>query len=211
MARTYKIGIIGSGKIGGTLGVAFAKAGHQVMFSSRNPEKLQPLVGEAGQNAQTGSIEQAFDFGEVILFAFPFGSAPEVAQKVGDASGKIIIDANNYYPQRDGEQPGVEMKAKNLLQSEWTSSYFPGAHIVKAFNTIYFARLQDKAFATERKLGVLYAASSPEGQKAIETLLESIHFDGLHLGDLSKTKIMQPGEKLYNLESLTKEEMQQML
>ena len=164
MNKIFKIGIIGSGNIGGTLGQHFAKAGHHVMFSSRNPDQLRPLVEQSGDKASVGTIEEAFIFGEVVLFAFPFGRVPEVAEKVGDAKGKIIIDANNYYPGRDGDLPGEEMKEKGLLESEWTASYFPGAHIVKAFNTIYFKRLETKAFAERNRLGVVYTAQDEQGK-----------------------------------------------
>lgn len=211
MNQTFKIGIIGSGNIGGTLGQHFAKAGHKVMFSSRNPEKLQSLAEQAGNNASIGTIEEAFDFGEVLLFAFPFGKLPEVASKVSDATGKIIIDANNYYPGRDGDKAGEEMNEKSLLESEWTATYFPGAHVTKAFNTIYFKRLETKAFAENNRLGVVFTAQDEVGKEALEIILESIGFDGLYLGDLSKSKITQPNEKLYNLDSLTREELQELL
>ncbi|MEM6844751.1 MAG: NAD(P)-binding domain-containing protein [Bacteroidota bacterium] len=207
MDKTFKIGIIGSGNIGGTLGIHFAKAGHQVMFSSRNPNQLTDLAEQAGTNASTGTIIEAFDFGDVILFAFPFGKVPEVARKVGSAKGKVIIDANNYYPDRDGNEPGKEMRKKELLESEWTALYFPGAHIVKAFNTIWFKRLEEKAFAQSDRLGVVFTASNAKGREVLETILRSIHFDGLYLGDLSKSKITQPNEELYNLDSLTREEL----
>lgn len=82
-----KIGIIGSGNIGGTLGKHWAKVGHEVMFSSRNPEKLQPMAEAVG--TQPSTVEQAAPFGEVILLAIPFGKVPEVAQQVGSL-GRVI-------------------------------------------------------------------------------------------------------------------------
>lgn len=96
-----KIGIIGSGNIGGNLGKHWIKAGHEVMFSSRHPEELKPMASEVG--AQTGTTIEAAAFGEVILLAIPFGKVPELAQEIGSLDRKILIDAGNPYPHRDGD------------------------------------------------------------------------------------------------------------
>ncbi len=194
---TFKIGIIGSGNIGGTLGKHFAKAGHSVMFSSRHPQELQPLAEEAGSNAQVGTVEEAAQFGEVLLLAYPFGKTPKVAGQVADLSGKVLIDANNYYPGRDGEEPGKEMQEKGLLESEWTASYFPGTHVAKAFNSIQYKTLGTRAFDEGEPLAVPFGASDQKAKEALEELLASIGFVGVYLGDLSQTKISQPDEKLY--------------
>ncbi|MPR32433.1 NADPH-dependent F420 reductase [Salmonirosea aquatica] len=194
---TYKIGIIGSGNIGGGLGKHFANAGHAVMFSSRNPQELQPLAEQAGPNAQVGTVEEAAQFGEVLLLAYPFGKTPEVAKQVADPAGKVLIDANNYYPGRDGQEPGEEMEEKGLLESEWTASYFPGAHVAKAFNSIPAKTLADRAFSEGVPLAVPFGAADQKAKEVLEAILASIGFVGVYLGDLSQTKISQPDEKLY--------------
>lgn len=205
-----KIGIIGSGNIGGALGKHFAKAGHSVMFSSRNPEQLRSLADAAGNNAQVGTVEEAAEFGEVLLLAYPFGKTPEVAKKMKDPANKIIIDANNYYPGRDGAQPGQEMQEKGLLESEWTASYFSGAEIVKAFNTIYAKTLETRAFDEKAPLAIPFAASGQKGKSVIDLIFQSIGFVGVYVGDLSKTKIMQPDEKLYTLQ-ISEAEMRKLI
>ncbi|GHB64651.1 NADPH-dependent F420 reductase [Persicitalea jodogahamensis] len=201
----YKIGIIGSGNIGGTLGKHFAKAGHAVMFSSRHPEELEPLAEQAGNGAQVGTVEEAAQFGDVLLLAYPFGKTPEVAGKVGNLADKVLIDANNYYPGRDGAAPKEEMEKKGLLETEWTASYFPGAHVVKAFNSIFYKTLEARAFDKANPLAIPFAASDKDGREVIENLLHSIGFVGVSLGDLSQTKISQPDEKLYTLQVSEKE------
>lgn len=201
----YKIGIIGSGNIGGGLGKHLAKAGHSVMFSSRNPQELQPLAEEAGPNAQVGTVEEAAEFGEVLLLAYPFGKTPEVSKQVADPAGKVLIDANNYYPGRDGQQPGKEMQEKGLLESEWTASYFPGAHVAKAFNSIPAKTLADRAFDEGVPLAVPYGAADEQAREALEAILASIGFVGVYLGDLSRTKIAQPDEKLYGKQASAEE------
>ena len=194
----YKIGIIGSGNIGGGLGKHFAKAGHSVMFSSRHPQELQSLAEEAGPNAQVGTVEEAAEFGEVLLLAYPFGKTPEVSRQVANPAGKVLIDANNYYPSRDGEQSGQEMQEKGLLESEWTASYYPGAHVAKAFNSIHAKTLADRAFEKEGvPLAVPFGAADALAREVLEAILASIGFVGVYLGDLSQTKISQPDEKLY--------------
>ncbi len=197
-----KIGIIGAGNIGGNLGKHFAKAGHQVMFSSRHPEKLKHLVKEAGSNSSAGTVEEAAKFGEIILLAIPFGQVPATRKKIGNLTGKILIDANNYYPQRDGNMPEKEMTQKNLLESEWTESYFDGALVLKAFNSISYVTLAEKAFPEkdEERLAIPYAGGDDGSISIFEHLLNDIGFDGVHVGSLSFTKNMQPNEKLYGTE-----------
>lgn len=131
-----KIGIIGSGNIGATLGQHWASAGHQVMFSSRHPEELKSMADRVG--AQVGATEEAARFGEVILLATPFGKNAEVAQQVGPLDGKVLIDATNPYPQRDGEVAQRVIDNEALTATGWTAQQFSGARVVKAFNSIYF-------------------------------------------------------------------------
>ena len=76
-----KIGVIGSGNIGGTLGRHWAKAGHEVMFSSRKPEELKLMAAEVG--AQTGTVQESATFGDVTLLAIPLGKIPDLAQRIG--------------------------------------------------------------------------------------------------------------------------------
>ena len=104
-----KIGVIGSGMIGGTLGQHFVKAGHEVMFSSRNPEKLKDAIKNMNNNnVSYGFPEDAAQFANVILLAIPHGKVPGVSKRIGNVDKKIIIDATNYYPKRDGIEIGKE-------------------------------------------------------------------------------------------------------
>ncbi len=208
--RKFKIGIIGSGNIGGTLGRHFARAGHEVMFSSRHPEQLRDLVANAGDLAQAGTVGEAAQFGEVILLSIPFGKTPELKENTGDLHGKVLIDTNNYYPGRDGDQPGREMAELGLLETEWTASHFNTDSVVKAFNTIYYVTLGKRAFAGENKMAIPFAASNETARATIEGLLDDTGFDAVFIGDLSGTRIMQPDEKLYTRE-LSAEELLKLL
>src|SRR6476620_4070224 len=97
-----KIGIIGAGHIGGNAARLFVKAGHQVAISnSRGPQTLADLVEELGDNAEAVNIEDAIDFGQIIFVSIPLGRIEELPTEGFD--GKIVIDSNNYYPERDGQ------------------------------------------------------------------------------------------------------------
>ena len=102
-AAPIRIGIIGSGHIGGTIGGLWVKAGHAVLFSSRHPEELKDLVAGLGARAQAGTVEQAIAFSDVLFIAVPYGAMPQIGQDYGAAlKGKIMLDAGNAVPARDG-------------------------------------------------------------------------------------------------------------
>src|SRR5579863_2124718 len=99
-----QIGIIGAGMIGATVGRLWAKAGHAVQFATRHPEELKELAGEIGENASIGTNREAARFGEVVFVAVPFGAWPALAEEIGpELDGKIVADAGNPYPARDGK------------------------------------------------------------------------------------------------------------
>ena len=131
------IGVIGSGNIGSTAARLFAAAGHRVAISnSRGPETLAGLVEEIGPGVRAATVDEAAEFGEVVMEAIPFGRYESLpADKL---SGKVFITASNYYPARDGE-----VEHGGLASSELIQNHLPGARVVKAFNTIYFGRLRD--------------------------------------------------------------------
>ncbi len=103
-ADTMKIGIIGSGNVGSALGTTWVKAGHEVMFSSRHIEYDQSLAADIGAGARAGTPREAAAFGDVLLVAVPYGALPDVGKDLaGLIEGKLIIDACNPFPNRDGE------------------------------------------------------------------------------------------------------------
>lgn len=140
----HKIGIIGAGKVGGTLGALWAKAGDEVMFASRHPDELKALAAEAGPDAKTGTPAEAAAFGDVVLIAVPYSAFAEVA-KANDAAlkGKVVFDASNAVDARDGEALGQEVRAKGIgLTSQ---ALLPGVHLVRGFNAISYRDMVGKA------------------------------------------------------------------
>ncbi|WP_149303478.1 NADPH-dependent F420 reductase [Pareuzebyella sediminis] len=206
-----KIGIIGSGKIGGNLGKHWAKAGHDVLLSSRHPEELGSLVKEAGKNAKAVSVTEAFEANaDVYLLAMPFKAIDKIAELyAGEYSNKIIIDATNPYPQRDGEM-AQEVRDANYNASEYTALKFSTAKTVKAFNTIQAEHLKDRAFEDRDRLTVPYAAQDEASKSIAKQLIEDIGFDSLYVGNLSDTRIMDPDQAIYG-KSLTHTELKKVI
>lgn len=192
-----KIGIIGSGNIGGTLGRHWAKAGHEVMFSSRNPEQLQSMAAEAG--AKTGTVEETAAFADVIMLAIPFGKVPEVAKQVGRLEGKILIDATNPYPQRDGDVAQQVIDDESQTATGFVASQFPGTQTVKAFNSIYFKVLAEQAFLEGAdRIAVQICGDDPQAKQTVKHLIEEIGFAPQDLGNLSSGRLFEPDAPLYN-------------
>ncbi|MBP2831859.1 NAD(P)-binding domain-containing protein [Aquimarina sp. U1-2] len=193
-----KIGIIGSGNIGGTLGQHWAKVGHEVKFSSRHPENLQSLVAHQPDKLSASTVEEAADFGEVILLATPYGMLLDVHQVVGELHNKILIDATNYYVQRDGLQMKKQMQVEGYRETQWVAKYFAGAMVSKAFNTIPAHQLKNDAFTPENGDKIIpFAADGEESRQVTRHLIEQIGFVPFLVGSLADTKLVEPDQALY--------------
>lgn len=206
-----KIGIIGSGNIGGNLGKHWAKAGHEVLFSSRHPEELHNLVRETEGNAKAVSVEKAFEANaDVYLLAVPFKAIDQLAELyAGEYGNRVIIDATNPYPERDGKM-AQEVRDGNENASEYTAMKFGTAKTAKAFNTIKADHLKNKAWGTQDKIAIPYAAQDEDSKQVTRQLIEDIGFDAVYVGDLSQTKIMDPDQKIYG-KSVNRAELEAML
>tara|TARA_R110002049_G_scaffold223308_2_gene394930 strand:- start:523 stop:1197 length:675 start_codon:yes stop_codon:yes gene_type:complete len=206
-----KIGVIGSGNIGGNLGKHWAKAGHKVLFSSRHPAKLNTLVKEAGNNAEAMSITDTFEANaDVYLLSMPFYAIDKIAELyAGEYGNKVIIDATNPYPERDGEM-AQKVRDANYSASEYTAMKFGTAKTAKAFNTIRAEHLRDRAFRTTDKLAVPYAAQDQESKNIAKQLIEDIGFDALYIGNLADTHIMDPEQTIYG-KSLRRNELKELV
>ncbi|PWI30458.1 NADP oxidoreductase [Flavobacteriaceae bacterium LYZ1037] len=193
-----KIGIIGSGHIGGNLGKHWAKAGHEVLFSSRHPKELISLAHDAGENAKAVSVTDAFNaHADAYLLAIPFEAIDQISELyAGEYDNKIIIDATNPYPKRDGDM-AQKVRDANYNATEYTAMKFSTANTIKAFNTIIAEDLRDKAFRDYEKLSIPYAAQDEEGKAIGKKLIEDIGFDAFYIGSLSDSSIMDPNQEIY--------------
>ncbi|WP_431134244.1 NADPH-dependent F420 reductase [Psychroserpens mesophilus] len=206
-----KIGVIGSGNIGGNLGKHWAKAGHEVLFSSRHPETLNSLVSETEGNAKAVSIEKAFEANaDVYLLATPYKAIDKLSELyAGEYGNNTIIDATNPYPERDGNM-AQEVRDSNRNASEYTAMKFNTAKTAKAFNTIRAEHLRDRAWRDTDKLAVPFAAQDENSKQKTQQLIEDIGFDAVYIGDLTKTAIMDPDQKLYG-KSVNRQELERII
>ncbi|MHB8844029.1 MAG: NADPH-dependent F420 reductase [Nitrospirota bacterium] len=192
-----KIGIIGSGHIGGNLGVMLAKAGYEVVFSSRHPERLKGLVKEAGQKACAGTVAEAAAFGDVIVLSLPLKAIPELDAGVKEAlKGKIVIDTSNPYPERDGDI-AEEARKDPRGMGPFVARLLPGSRIIRAFNTVYFEDLKRTTTRTGEKIGVPIAGDDQEGLAAAVELVSRIGLDPVVVGDLKTSRQFDVGTTVY--------------
>jgi 8-hydroxy-5-deazaflavin:NADPH oxidoreductase len=205
-----KIGIIGAGNIGGTLGRLWVQAGHQVRFGVRDPSAVLPLLDELGSGASAGSARAAGAFGEVVVYAGPYGAWPQIAGDIlSSVLGKTIVDAANPYPPRDGAI--VDAVAKmGQGAGAYTASLLPGTHVVKAFNTIYWVDLRDKAFSPGRLLAMPMAGDDALAVRITADLATDAGFEPVVVGGLAQSATLDPGSPIY-AKSYTAEQVRKVL
>lgn len=188
-AGKVKIGIVGSGRIGGTLGKIWADAGHAVMFSSLDLEHDKKLAAEVGANARAGTPREAAAFGDVLLVAVPYHALPAVGKDLGALlKGKIVIDACNPISGRDGETgKWAQEKGAGLASAE----LLPGARIVRAFNAVGYARLPDIK-TRDPKVGMPMAGDDAKAIAVASTLVREVGFEPVPVGSLAFGRHLVP-------------------
>jgi 8-hydroxy-5-deazaflavin:NADPH oxidoreductase len=196
-----KIGIVGSGNIGANAARLLVGTGHEVALSNRRgPETLQELVKELGDKAQALTVEEAARFGDVVLVAVPLGKYKELPAEA--FYGKVVIDAGNYYPERDGQISELDSNA--TTSSELMSAHLRGARLVKAFNTIYYVHLAsqgNKSLPLEERRAIFIAGDDSEAKEIVAKLIEEIGFAAVDTGFLREGgKRQQPGTNIHNQE-----------
>jgi len=200
-----KIGIIGSGNIGGTVGTLWVKAGHQVLFSSRNPQNLKQLVDGLGPLARAGTVREALSFGDAILIAVPYGAYPQIGKDYAkELAGKIVLDAGNAVLSRDGE---ISKEARELGIGATSTKYLPKARIVRAFNTLNYRTLAKNAKRPGERMAIPIAADDKDALVLASQLVRAAGFDAVIIGSLESAKLFAQGGPLYGQE-ITAREMQ---
>ena len=190
-----KIGLIGSGRQGGALGVLFAKAGYPVLFSSRHPEELKDLVAKAGPNAKAGLPQDAATFGDIVVIAVPYGVTPQVGKDYAALmKGKIVIDLGNPREDRDGPM-ATDAKARGTGVA--TAGYIPGVRLVRAFNALSFVQVEKDAHRAGEKLGIPVAGDDPAAVKTVVQLVVDSGFDPVVTGNLATAKTFDTGTPVY--------------
>ena len=191
-----KIGVIGSGNIGSAVGTLWVKAGHQVLFSSRHPENLKELVNGLGPLARAGTVEDAFNFGEVMFIGVPYGAYPQLAKDYAKLwNGRIVLDAGNAVLARDGE---IGKQAREAGVALTSAKLFAGARIVRAFNIMSSRKVTSFANRPEPRLAMPIAGDDPQALKIASRLVRDAGFDPVIVGALARGKELEPGTRAYN-------------
>jgi len=194
-AHPMKIGIIGTGDIGGALARHWAAAGHELVISSRHPEQLEALAKELGPRVKTGTPREAAAFGEVIMLAVPYNATPQVGRDyAAELKGKVVLDAGNPYPGRDGDMAVRDRKRGTGVAS---AEYLPGTKLVRAFNAINAGPLANDAFRRPEKLGIPLAADDAQAMKIAEQLVRDAGFDPVAVGGLARAREFDVGTPVY--------------
>lgn len=179
-SRPMKIGVIGSGNVGGTLGQLFAKGGHQVMFSDLDPSLAKAQAARV-RGARAGSGEQAIAFADVVVIAVPFGAWPAVGRQYAPMlKGRIVLDPTNPNAQRDGAVAAAALARSST--GEAVADYLPGAKIVRAFNTMAYENFAKEAGRPAPKMGIPVAANDPAALALCMRLIADLGFDPVQVG-----------------------------
>ncbi|AVF37364.1 NADPH-dependent F420 reductase [Rahnella sikkimica] len=189
-----KIGIIGAGFVGRAVAKLALSAGHQVMLSnSRGPQtlfSLKPMIG-----CEIGTATEAAIFGDIVVIAVPLTAIGQLP--AAELSGKQIIDAVNYYPERDGQVP--ELDHHTTTTSEYLAGFLPGATITKAFNSIRMTDLENEGLPASdpHRRALPLAGDNAETKKRVAVLYDAFGFDAVDAGALSEGWRFERGTPTY--------------
>ena len=179
------IGLIGAGHIGSQVARLAVKSGYDVVISnSREPETLSGLVAELGPKARAATSLDAAKAGDIVVVTVPLKNYRSVP--VEPLAGKIVIDTNNYYPQRDGHIP--ELDNESTTTSELLQAHLPASKVVKAFNHIYASQLTTDGLpaGTKNRRALVIAGNDNEAKATVTRLLDQFGFDTVDAGPLSE-------------------------
>jgi predicted dinucleotide-binding enzyme len=179
------IGLIGAGHIGSQIARLAVANGYDVVISnSRGPQTLSGLAKQLGPNARAGTALEAAIAGDIVVVTIPLKNYRQVP--VEPLAGKVVIDTNNYYPERDGHIP--ELDDESTTTSELLQAHLPKSKVVKAFNHIYAAELtaHGQPAGSKNRRALVIAGDDPEAKKTVTHLLDQFGFDTVDAGPLKE-------------------------
>ena len=183
-----RIGIIGSGNVGGTLGRRWAERGHEIMFGSRDPSsnKIQSLLEQINGKAKAGTLSDAAVYGEVLVLATPWPATERTLSDLGDLSGKIIFDCTNPL------KPDFSLDVGHSTSgAEQVALWADGARIVKVFNTTGYGNMADPSYDGQ-KATMFFAGDDHVAKSKAARLAEQIGFEAVDAGPLSHARLLEP-------------------
>lgn len=182
------IGILGTGKMGSTLGKIWAKLGHRIMFGSRDPERAKQLVQSLEGAIRGGSYSEAVRFGEAVLLSVPWQAAKKSIHSAGPFEGKILIDCTNPIGSGPVFLPEV---GHTTSAAEEIARWAEGARVVKAFHDIFWRNLERPQFGDQRAT-LFYCGDDAAAKKAVAKLGEATGFETVDAGPLLNARLIEP-------------------
>ena len=193
--KGLKIGVIGSGRVGGTIGALWVKAGHEVMFSSLDIEHDRKLAAGIGTGARAGTPKEAAAFGDVLFFAVPYAALPGLGRDLAaEIKGKIVLDASNPVPGRDGD---VAKEALAKGTGVASPQFLPGARIVRAYNEVGYTRMRDDAHRAGERLGIPLAGDDAQALKTAVRLVQDAGHEPVVVGGLARAREFDYGTPVF--------------
>jgi predicted dinucleotide-binding enzyme len=192
-----QIGIVGAGMIGGALARLSTAVGHDVVVAnSRGPETLAGLVSELGPRAHAGTVGEAAAHGDLVIVTIPLRAVAQL--DATQFAGRVVVDTNNYYTERDGALELIDSGARR--SSQLVQEWLAGARVVKAFNTLYFQELLDRAAPDApdaERVAVPIAADDVEAEATVAGFVRSLGFTPVSTGSLAASDQIEPGSEPY--------------
>ena len=203
-----KIGIIGSGRVGGTIGGLWVKSGYDVMFSARDIGEVRELVAGLGPRASAGTPREAAAFGEVVMISVPYAALPQIGRDLAaELKGKVVLDTCNPIQGRDGDMAAeARVKGTGVASVE----LLPGVRLVRAFNCVGYTSMRSEAHRAGERLAIPLAADDEGALKIAIGLVQDAGFEPVVVGGLARAKEFDVGTPVFG-KALTARELRRML
>ncbi|MGH8309049.1 MAG: NADPH-dependent F420 reductase [Steroidobacteraceae bacterium] len=190
-----RIGVIGTGRIGGNLATLWAKAGHELVLSSRHPEQLRELARSLGPRVRVGTPHEAAEFGDVVLISVPYAALPQIGRDLRrELAGKIVLETGNPYPERDGD---MAQEARRKGTGVTSAEFLPGVRLVRAFNAINYRDLASEAHRDGERVAIPLAGDDAEALTVAQRLVRDAGFEPVIVGPLARAKEFDVGTPVY--------------
>lgn len=209
-AAPLRIGIIGSGRVGGTIGELWVKAGHEVVFSARTIDEVKSLLDKLnlGPRARAGTPKEAAAFGEAVLVSVPYSALPSIGRdNAAELKGKVVLDTSNPIPGRDGDMAKPYLEKGAGLSSQ---ELLPGTRLVRAFNCVGWSQMRSQAHRSGDKLAIPVAGDDQNALKVATGLVQDAGFEPVVVGGLARAKEFDYGTPIFG-KPVTAKELREIL
>ena len=189
-----KIAVLGTGNVGGALGCRWATGGHEVFFGAEDTasEQAKAVLDRAGSSAKLGGCAEAIAASDAILLAIPWDQVRQVLEASGDVRGKIVVDCINPLT---SDLSGLELGGETSA-AEQIAQWFSESRVVKAFNTLSSAAMENAEFGDQRA-SMFYCGDDSEAKAAAKELSDELGFDSIDCGPLRIARQLEQLAMLY--------------